>query len=295
MSKKLIEIQKNILHFVNEGIHIDRVYDTLVSELSQNEKIKLKTLFEESMRQHRVNAENWLQTGLIFPLDEILKSRLFVYPVSDKVGVEYFKNDTNEAPWETYDKISDYNKKSGLEYKIEDWTSKEDGDEAGLYALIYNDIEKRNKVIYDLADKVAKDNVNLCPIDLGIFISDLDKHITRYTSDIDIMSGLHLRYSIPQKNILVWNTLSCVENLGGTDSQSFGKYKISCKFQWEKFNRTFEPEIGYVQIEENDHAENLGDSFSPIFVEIIEDVNDLDAKLDILYKRLNDIRRTETL
>ena len=100
---------------------------------------------------------------------------------------------------------------SPLEKKIQTWKELEN-EEGGLYALIYNDIEKRNKAIYDLADKVARNNQ--CPIDLGIFISELDKHITRYTSDIDILSGLHLRYSIPQKNILVWNTLTCAENLG---------------------------------------------------------------------------------
>ena len=293
MSKKLIEIQKKIFYLVNEGQHVDRVYDTLVSELSHNEKIELKILFEESMRQHRMNAENWLQTSLTFPLDEILKSRLFVYPVSDEVGVEYFVNDTDEAPWKSYDKIKEINQKSGLQNKIEDWKSKEDSDEAGLYALIYNDIEKRNKAIYDLADKVARNNQ--CPIDLGIFISELDKHITKYTSELDLLSCMHLRYSIPQKNILVWDTLTSAENLGGTSSDTFGKYKVSCKFQWEILNRTREPEIGYVQIEENDDDKNFGDSFSPIFVEIIEDVNDLDAKLDTLYKRLNDIRRTETL
>ena len=291
MSKKLIEIQKKILHLVNEGEHIDRVYDTLVSELSHNEKIELKILFEESMRQHRMNAENWLQTSLTFPLDEILKSRLFVYPVSDEVGVEYFVNDTDEAPWKSYDKIKGINQKSGLQNKIEDWKSKEDSDEAGLYVLIYNDIEKRNKAIYDLADKVARNNQ--CPIDLGIFISELDKHITKYTSDIDVLSGMHLRYSIPQKNILVWDTLTCAENLGGTSSDTFGRYKISCKFQWEILNRTPEPEVGYVQICENDHPENLGDSFNPIYVEMVENFYDLDKKLDLLYNKLHDIRETD--
>ena len=291
MSKKLIEIQKKIFYLVNEGEHIDRVYDTLVSELSHNEKIELKILFEESMRQHRMNAENWLQTSLTFPLDEILKSRLFVYPVSDEVGVEYFVNDTDEASWKSYDKIKEINQKSGLQNKIEEWKSKEDSDEAGLYALIYNDIEKRNKAIYDLADKVARNNQ--CPIDLGIFISELDKHITKYTSDIDLLSGMHLRYSIPQKNILVWDTLTCAENLGGTSSDTFGRYKISCKFQWEILNRTPEPEVGYVQICENDHPENLGDSFNPIFVEMVENFYDLDNKLDLLYNRLHDIRETD--
>ena len=291
MSKKLTEIQKKILHLVNEGKHIDRVYEILVSDLSHTEKIKLKTLFEDSMRQHRMNAENWLQTSLTFPLDEILKSRLFVYPVSDEVGVEYFVNDTDEAPWKSYDKIKGINQKSGLQNKIEDWKSKEDSDEAGLYALIYNDIEKRNKAIYDLADKVARNNQ--CPIDLGIFISELDKHITKYTSDIDVLSGMHLRYSIPQKNILVWDTLTCAENLGGTSSDTFGRYKISCKFQWEILNRTPEPEVGYVQICENDHPENLGDSFNPIYVEMVENFYDLDKKLDLLYNKLHDIRETD--
>ena len=42
MSKKLIEIQKKILHLVNEGEHIDRAYEILVSDLPHDEKIELK-------------------------------------------------------------------------------------------------------------------------------------------------------------------------------------------------------------------------------------------------------------
>ena len=69
-------------------------------------------------------------------------------------------------------------------------------------------------------------------------------------------------------------------------------YKVSCKFQWEILNRTPEPEVGYVQIEENDDLDNFGDTFSPIFVEVIEDVNDLDKKIDLLYNKIHDIRET---
>ena len=269
MSKKLIEIQKKILHLVNEGSQVDKVIDKTTSELNTTEKIELKLLFEDAMRTHRMNAENWMQTDLIFPLSEILKSRLFVYPESSE---QYYRYEP-----------------SPLELKIQNWKELEN-EEGALYALIYNDIEKRNKAIYDLADKVARNNQ--CNIDLGIFISELDKHITKYTSEIDILSGLHLRYGIPQKNILVWDTLTCAENLGGTNSQTFGKYKISCKFQWELLNRTPEPEVGYLQIEENDDVKNLGDSFHPIFVEMVENFYDLDNKLDLLYNKLNDIRQT---
>lgn len=269
MSKKLIEIQSKITELIKDGAQVDKVIDKTTSELSTSEKIDLKLLFEDAMRTHRMNAENWMQTDLTFPLSEILKSRLFVYPESSEQYYGY--------------------EPSPLELKIQRWKELENEDGA-LYALIYNDIEKRNKAIYDLADKVARNNQ--CNIDLGIFISELDKHITRYTSDIDLMSGLHLRYSIPQKNILVWDTLACAENLGGTDSQTFGKYKISCKFQWEILNRTPEPEIGYLQIEENDDVKNLSDSFSPIFVEMVENFYDLDNKLDLLYNKLNDIRQT---
>jgi|TARA_A200000159_G_scaffold154496_1_gene167389 hypothetical protein len=269
MSKNLIEIQKKILHLVNEGSQVDKVIDKTTSELNTTEKIELKLLFEDAMRTHRMNAENWMQTDLIFPLSEILKSRLFVYPESSEQYYGY--------------------EPSPLELKIQNWKELEN-EEGALYALIYNDIEKRNKAIYDLADKVARNNQ--CNIDLGIFISELDKHITRYTSEIDILSGLHLRYSIPQKNILVWDTLTCAENLGGTNSQTFGRYKISCKFQWELLNRTPEPEVGYLQIEENDDVKNLGDSFHPIFVEMVENFYDLDNKLDLLYNKLNDIRQT---
>jgi hypothetical protein len=269
MNKKLIEIKNKITEMVNKGEHVDKVIEKTTLYLSTKEKIELKLLFEDAMRTHRLNAENWTQTDLIFPLSEILKSRLFVYPESSEQYYGY--------------------EPSPLEQKIQRWKELEN-EEGGLYALIYNDIEKRNKAIYDLADKVARNNQS--NIDLGIFISELDKHITRYSSDIDLMSGLHLRYSIPQKNILVWDTLTCAENIGGTNSQTFGRYKISCKFQWEILNRTPEPEVGYLQIEENDDVKNLSDSFSPIFVEMVENFYDLDKKLDLLYNILNDIRQT---
>ena len=42
----------------------------------------------------------------------------------------------------------------------------------------------------------------------------------------------------------------------------------------------------------NDDFENLSDSFSPIYVEMIENFYDLDKKLDLLYNRLHDIRET---
>jgi len=269
MNDDLIKIKNSILNSVQEGNHVDRVLELTTSELTTQEKVKLKILFEDAMRTHRLNAENWMLTDLTFPLSEIVKSRLFVYPESDEQYYGY--------------------EPSPLQLKIEKWKQLEDAG-GDIYAILYNDIEKRNKAIYDLADKVARNNQ--CPINLGIFISELDKHITRYSSDIDLLSGLHFRYSIPQKNILVWDTLTCAENTGGTNSQTFGAYKISCKFQWEILNRTSEPEIGYVQILENDNFENLSDSFSPIFVEMIENFYDLDKKLDLLYNKLYDIRQT---
>ena len=67
MSKKLIEIQKQILQLVNEGGQVDKVINKTTSELDTTEKIELKLLFEDSMRTHRLNAENWLQTDLTFP------------------------------------------------------------------------------------------------------------------------------------------------------------------------------------------------------------------------------------
>ena len=269
MNDDLIQIKNSILNSVKEGNHVDRVLELTTSDLSTQQKIELKMLFEDAMRTHRLNAENWMHTDLTFPLSEIVNSRLFVYPESDEQYYGY--------------------EPSPLQLKIEKWKSLEN--EGGdVYAILYNDIEKRNKAIYELADRIARNNQ--CPIDLGIFISELDKHITRYSSDIDLLSGLHFRYSIPQKNILVWDTLSCAENLGGTDSQTFGAYKISCRFQWEILNRTPEPEVGYVQISENDDFENLSDSFSPIYVEMIENFYDLDKKIDLLYNKLYDIRET---
>ena len=291
MNDKLNDIKSKIIQKIIDGENADKVIHTFTSNLSYEEKIELKILYENNMRDYRLNAENWLNTNLTFPLDEILKSRLFVYPVSDehdenslysRILLEY--DESNES----YESKMEVLEKSPLVYKIERWETLEE--QGGIYAYIYNDIEKRNLAIYNLADKVARNNQ--CNIDLGIYISNLDKHILKYTSNLDILSGLHLRYSIPQKNILVWDTLTCAENLGGTTSETFGHYRISCKFQWEILNRTAEPEVGYVQIEENDDPENLGDSFSPIFVELINDVNDLDKKLDLLYNKLHDIRQT---
>ena len=291
MSSKLNKVKSEIIQKVTEGEYVDKVIELLTSDLSYEEKIELKIIFENTMREYRLNAESWLNTNLTFPLDEILKSRLFVFPLSDK-------NEQNsvykEILAEYDDSINKFENtleiqtKSPLAYKIERWEAQEE--QGGIYAYIYNDIEKRNVAIYNLADKVARKSQ--CNIDLGIYISELDKHIVKYTSSLDILSGLHLRYSIPQKNILVWDTLTCAENLGGTSSDTFGAYKISCKFQWEILNRTLRPEVGYVQIEENDDLDNFGDTFSPIFVEVIEDVNDLDKKIDLLYNKIHDIRET---
>ena len=84
MSKKLIEIQSKITELIKDGTQVDKVIDKTTSELSTTEKIELKLLFEDAMRTHRMNAENWMQTDLTFPLSEILKSRLFVYPESSE-------------------------------------------------------------------------------------------------------------------------------------------------------------------------------------------------------------------
>ena len=43
----------------------------------------------------------------------------------------------------------------------------------------------------------------------------------------------------------------------------------------------------------NDNPENLGDSFNPIYVEMVENFYDLDKKLDLLYNKLHDIRETD--
>ena len=52
--------------------------------------------------------------------------------------------------------------------------------------------------------------------------------------------------------------------------------------------------MGYVQIcGKRSSKENLGDSFSPIYVEMIENFYDLDKKLDLLYNKLHDIRETD--
>lgn len=287
MNNKIDAIKHDILHRVTEGENVDRVVDLLASNLNLEEKIELKILFENEMRNYRLNAENWLQTNLAFPLSEVLKSRLFVYPEPVETDQETIYKEKFEN--KNYCNLS-YEEcaKSPLALKVELWEELET--QGGIYAYIYNDIEKRNLAIYNLADKLARKNQ--CNVDLGIYISDLDKHITNYTSKLDILSSLHLRYSIPQKNILTWDTLTCAENLGGVDSKTFGHYKISCKFQWEILNRTPEPELGYVQIAENDNPKNLGESFTPIFTEIIEDVNDLDKNLNLLYNKLHDIRET---
>ena len=201
MSSKLNKVKSEIIQKVTEGEYVDKVIELLTSDLSYEEKIELKIIFENTMREYRLNAESWLNTNLTFPLDEILKSRLFVFPESDK-------NEQNsvykEILAEYDDSINKFENtleiqtKSPLAYKIERWEAQEE--QGGIYAYIYNDIEKRNVAIYNLADKVARKSQ--CNIDLGIYISELDKHIVKYTSSLDILSGLHLRYSIPQKNIL---------------------------------------------------------------------------------------------
>ena len=84
MNDKLNDIKSKIIQKIIDGENADKVIHTFTSNLSYEEKIELKILYENNMRDYRLNAENWLNTNLTFPLDEILKSRLFVYPVSDE-------------------------------------------------------------------------------------------------------------------------------------------------------------------------------------------------------------------
>ena len=62
MSKKLIDIKNKITELVSKGEQVDKVIVKTTSELITTEKIELKLLFEDSMRTHRLNAENWMQT-----------------------------------------------------------------------------------------------------------------------------------------------------------------------------------------------------------------------------------------
>ena len=63
MNDDLIKIKNNILNSVQEGNHVDRVLELTTSELTTQEKVKLKILFEDAMRTHRLNAENWMLTN----------------------------------------------------------------------------------------------------------------------------------------------------------------------------------------------------------------------------------------
>ena len=120
MNDDLIKIKNSILNSVQEGNHVDRVLELTTSELTTQEKVKLKILFEDAMRTHRLNAENWMLTDLTFPLSEIVKSRLFVYPESDEQYYGY--------------------EPSPLQLKIEKWKQLEDAG-GDIYAILYNDIE----------------------------------------------------------------------------------------------------------------------------------------------------------
>lgn len=290
MNQKLSNVKKKILDFIQEGEKVDRVLDICLSNFKEYEKKELKKMFEDDMRKHRKEAETSWTSDLTYPLNEILRSRLFVYPEPENspeqlLFIEKGKsgNYTDEDITEVF---SDF--KTPLSFKMEEWEAKEAN--GGMLAWIYDDVEKRNKRIYDLADKVAKGKQS--NIELGIYINELDKHIANYTSELDLLAMMHLRYSIPQKNVLVWDTLTSAENDTGTQSKTFGRYKLSCKLQWEILNRTPEPEVGYVQISELTDPDNLESDYEPIFVEVFTDVYYLDKNLDLLYNKIHDIRET---
>ena len=290
MNQKLSNIKKKILNFVQEGEKVDRVLDICISNLEEYEKKELKKMFEDDMRKHRKEAEATWASDLTYPLSEILRSRLFVYPEPDNSSEQLLFIEKGKSGNYTDDEITkvfgDF--KTPLSIKMEEWEAKETN--GGMFAWIYDGVEKRNKRIYDLADKVA--NGKQSNIELGIYINELDKHIEKYTSELDLLAMMHLRYSIPQKNVLVWDTLTSAENDTGTQSRTFGRYKLSCKLQWEILNRTPEPEVGYVQISELTDPTNLESDYEPIFVEVFTDVYYLDKNLDLLYNKIHDIRET---
>ena len=148
-------------------------------------------------------------------------------------------------------------------------------------------------MIYHFSDKLAQ-YINRNNIDVGIYISDLDKQIVNCSAECDILGVMHLHEIIDSKTIIIWDAITSAKNLQPSSEEGFGTYRVICKLQWDFSNKSIDPCAGSVQIQECENLSVLPRKYFPIFMESF-DVNDLEKNIKLLYNKLHDIRENPAI
>ena len=287
----LHEIKKNIIKFVESGKNVDRVIDITTSNLSDDQKIHLTELFEEDMLNQVNKATNLLDADFNFTYKKILNSRLFVYPEPDTTFQQDLYNqklDDDTYTAEDFHEQIFYHSKSPLTLKAEKWQNDTTNGFGGMVAIHNDLVQKRNQMIYSFSDKLAK-NINKNNIDVGIYISNLDKQIVNFSFECNVLCGIHLQEISNSKNILIWDTLTTEKNLQVSSDESFGTFKISCKLQWDSTNNSLYPCAGSVQIGKCENLTVTKRNYFPVYMASF-DINDLETNIKLLYNKLYELR-----
>lgn len=288
----LYEIKDYIIKFVESGENVDKVIDIVTSNLDEDQKLRLIELFEEDMINQLGEADSIFTAQIKGSLKTILNSRLFVYPESETTFQQDLYNEKLDEGSYTaedfYEQIF-HHSKSPLTLKAEKWQNDTINGFGGMIAIQNDLVQKRNQMIYSFSDKLAK-NINKNNIDVGIYISNLDKQIVNFSSKCDILCGIHLQEISHFKNILIWDTFTTEKNLQVTSDKSFGTFKISCKLQWDTSNNLLIPCAGSVQIDKCENLSVIRRKYFPIFMKSFDDINDLETNIKLLYNKLHELR-----
>lgn len=287
----LYEIKDNILKFVESGENVDHVVDITTSNLSEDQKVNLTEMFEEDMINQLSEADNIFTARIKGSLETILNSRLFVYPEPETTYQQDLYNekldDGSYTAEDFHEQIFNHSQ-SPLSLKIEKWKDATNNDFGGLVAIQSDSVQKRNQMIYHFSDKLAK-NIKRNNIDVGIYISDLDKQIVNCSAECDILGVMHLHEIVDSKTIIIWDAITSAKNLQPSSEEGFGTYRVICKLQWDFSNKSIDPCACSVQIQECENLSVLPRKYFPIFMESF-DVNDLEKNIKLLYNKLHDIR-----
>ena len=288
----LLEIKQNIIKFVESGKDVDKVIDIVTSNLNEDRKLRLIELFEEDMINQLSEADNIFTTQIQGSLKTILNSRLFVYPEPETTFQQDLYNeklDEGSYTAEDFHEQIFHHSKSPLTLKVEKWQNDTHNGLGGMIAIENDLIQKRNRILYTFSDKLAT-YIDKNNIDVGIYISDIDKQIKKISSECDILCGVFLREAIYSKNILIWDALTTKKNQQLSIDKSLGTYKLSCKLQWDISSNSLYPCAGSVQIDKCESLSVIKRKYFPVFMASFNDINDLETNIKLLYNKLHELR-----
>ena len=288
----LLEIKQNIIKFVESGKDVDKVIDIVTSNLNEDRKLRLIELFEEDMINQLSEEDNIFTTQIQGSLKTILNSRLFVYPEPETTFQQDLYNeklDEGSYTAEDFHEQIFHHSKSPLPLKVEKWQNDTHNGLGGMIAIENDLIQKRNRILYTFSDKLAT-YIDKNNIDVGIYISDIDKQIKKISSECDILCGVFLREAIYSKNILIWDALTTKKNQQLSIDKSLGTYKLSCKLQWDISSNSLYPCAGSVQIDKCESLSVIKRKYFPVFMASFNDINDLETNIKLLYNKLHELR-----